>query len=126
MAKMTVGFGIALILLGMWGYISSGSQHPTALIPVDFGVVLVVAGILAITDAKRRMVWMHIAVTAGLVGFLAAGWRVIVEFESANGGPLAHPVAVGYQIAMTVICLVFVGLCVRSFIAARRGGKLER
>jgi hypothetical protein len=31
---------------------------------------------------------------------------------------------VRYQVAMAAICLVFVGLCVRSFIAARRGGKL--
>jgi hypothetical protein len=28
------------------------------------------------------------------------------------------------QAAMAVLCLLFVGLCVRSFIAARRGGKL--
>jgi hypothetical protein len=34
-------------------------------------------------------------------------------------------VALGDQIAMSVVCLVYVALCVRSFIAARRGRKLE-
>ena len=42
----------------------------------------------------------------------------------AHGGPLADPGGGGDQAAMAVVCLVFVGLCVRSFIAARRSGKL--
>jgi hypothetical protein len=33
---------------------------------------------------------------------------------------LAYPVAVWDQAAMAVICLVFVLLCVRSFITARK------
>ena len=126
MAKLTIGFGVVLILLGGWGFLSSGNTHPTALIPCYFGLVMAVSGMLATTEnAKRRMLWMHVAVTVGLLGFLAAGSRVILEFADAHGAPLAHPVAVKYQAAMTVICLVFVALCVRSFIAARRGGKLE-
>jgi hypothetical protein len=128
MAKLTIGFGVVLILLGAWGFIGTGSTHPTALIPAYFGLVLAWAGILANSeDAKRRMLWMHVAVTVGLLGFLGAGARVVVELVKAHGGPLADAVsvAVRFQIAMAVICLVFVGLCVRSFIAARRGGKLE-
>jgi hypothetical protein len=126
MAKVTIGFGILLIAVGAWGFFATGSIHPTALIPTYFGLVLGWSGILAHTeDAKRRMLWMHVAVTAGLLGFLGAGAMVIVENVKAHGGPLAHPIAVKAQAAMAVICLVFVGLCVRSFIAARRGGKLE-
>ena len=126
MAKVTIGFGILLIAVGAWGFFATGSIHPTALIPTYFGLVLGWSGILAHTeDAKRRMLWMHVAVTAGLLGFLGAGAMVIVENVKAHGGPLAHPIAVEAQAAMAVICLVFVGLCVRSFIAARRGGKLE-
>jgi hypothetical protein len=126
MAKLTIGFGVVLILLGAWGFISTGNEHPTALIPAYFGLALAISGMLASGDnPKKRMLWMHIAVTAGLLGFLGAGVMAIVEAVKAHGGPLAHPVAVESQIAMAVICLVFVGLCVRSFIAARRGGKLE-
>jgi ABC-type lipoprotein release transport system permease subunit len=127
MAKLTIGFGVVLILLGAWGFIGTGSTHPTALIPAYFGLVLGIAGALAITEnAKRRMLWMHVAVTVGLLGFLGAGARAIVELVKAHGAPLADAVAVAvrFQLAMAVICLVFVLLCVRSFIAARRGGKL--
>ena len=125
MAKLTIGFGVVLILLGAWGFVGTGSQHPTALIPAYFGAVIALSGALAITEnAKRRMLWMHVAVTVGLLGFIGALVRVIVEFAGAHGEPLAHPVAVEDQAAMAVVCLLFVGLCVRSFIAARRGGKL--
>jgi hypothetical protein len=85
-----------------------------------------IAGALAITnDAKQRMIWMHVAVTVGLLGFLGSFSRAIDEYMQAHGQPLAHPVAVEYQAAMAVICLVFVVLCVRSFIAARKARELN-
>jgi len=125
MAKLTISFGVVLIVLGVWGFVATGSVHPTALIPTWFGLALAVAGALAKTeDAKRRMLWMHVAVTVGLVGFLGSFSRAIDEYMQAHGAPLAHPVAVENQAAMAAICLVFVLLCVRSFIAARRSGKI--
>jgi hypothetical protein len=126
MAKVTIGFGIVLILLGAIGFFATGSTHPTALIPACWGITLTICGILANSpDDKRRMLVMHIAVTVGLLGFLGSGIMAIVETVKAHGGPLAHPAAVESQAAMAAICLVYVGLCVRSFIAARRNRKLE-
>jgi hypothetical protein len=125
MAKLTIGFGVVLIVLGGWGFVATGSAHPTALIPVWFGLALALFGALATTeDAKRRMLWMHVAVTVGLLGFLGSFSRAIDEYIQAHGAPLAHPGAVEDQAAMAAICVVYVGLCVRSFIAARRSGKL--
>lgn len=124
MAKATIGFGILLIAVGAWGFFATGSQHPTALIPAYFGLVLFWSGVLAIKP-ERRALWMHIAVTAGLLGFLGSVIQAIREYVAAHGAPLAHPAAVEAQTAMAGICLVFVLLCVRSFIAARRGRNLE-
>ena len=125
MAKVTIGFGLVLILLGAVGFFGTGSTHPTALIPAWFGLALTICGILANSPSdKRRMLVMHIAVTVGLLGFLGSGIMAIVETVKAHGGPLAHPAAVESQGAMAVICLIYVALCVRSFIAARRGRKL--
>jgi fucose 4-O-acetylase-like acetyltransferase len=127
MAKLTIGFGVVLIVLGAWGFVGTGSTHPTALIPAYFGLALAWSGILANTEnAKQRMLWMHIAVTVGLLGFIGSVSRAVVEFTKAHGEPLTDTaaVAVRFQIAMAAVCLVYVGLCVRSFIAARRGGKL--
>jgi len=121
MAKLTIGFGIALIALGVLGYVDTGSTHPTALIPTWAGLLFVLLGALSNTaDSKRRMLWMHTAVTLALLGFLGSGSRAISEYIGAHGAPLAHPVAVEDQAAMAMMCLVYVLLCVRSFIAARK------
>ena len=125
MAKLTIVFGVVLIALGSWGFFATGSEHPTALIPAYFGLALSWSGGLALAQPAKRALWMHVAVTAGLLGFLGAGAMATVEMVKAHGGPLAHPVAVEAQGAMAVICLVFVGLCVRSFIAARRNRELD-
>jgi hypothetical protein len=126
MSKVTIAFGVVLIALGAWGFIGTGSQHSTALIPAYFGLVLTICGVLANSPSeKRRMLWMHIAVTVGLLGFLAAGSRAGMVMAKSHGD-LTHEasVALGDQIAMSVVCLFYVALCVRSFITARRGRKL--
>lgn len=121
MAKLAIGFGVVLIIVGIASFILTGSTHPTSLIPVWFGIVLSLCGVLANTsDSRRRMLWMHIAVTISLVGFLFPGFMAIKDWVAAHGAPLAHPAAVEEQAAMAIICLVFTILCVRSFIAARR------
>jgi fucose 4-O-acetylase-like acetyltransferase len=121
MAKVSIVFGVILILLGAWGFIATGNQHPTALIPTYFGLALAWCGVFAMRKGgAQRALWMHVAVTLGLVGFLGAGIMAIKETLAANAGPLAHPAAVESQAAMAAICLIFVVLCVRSFIAARK------
>jgi len=118
LAKLTVGIGVLLAVLGAGSYVWTGSQHPTALIPLWFGLVLALCGVLANTEnAKRRMLWMHVAVTIGLIGFLGAASRVVMALV---GGRQVDAIAMGCQTAMAVVCAVFVGLCVRSFVAARR------
>jgi uncharacterized membrane protein HdeD (DUF308 family) len=121
LAKLTIGFGVVLAIIGVGFFVATGSAHPTALIALWFGIALILCGVLARTeDARRRMLWMHIAVTLGLIGFIFPGVMAIKEWVSAHGGPLAHPAAVEEQAVMSIVCLVFTALCVRSFIAARR------
>ena len=121
MAKLTIGFGVLLGLIGAGYFFATGSAHPTALIPLWFGLALIICGALALTeDTRRRMLWMHIAVTVALFGFLFPGFMAIKEWVAASGAPLAHPAAVQEQAVMSVVCLILTGLCVRSFIAARR------
>jgi hypothetical protein len=120
MAKVAIVFGVALILLGAWGFTATPTPHPTALIPTYFGLALAWCGVFAMRKGgAQRALWMHVAVTLGLLGFLGAGTMAIIETVKAHGGPLTHPIAVEAQSAMAGICLVFVALCVRSFIAAR-------
>ncbi len=119
MAKLTVVFGGLLIVLSVVAYAELHFWH--TFIPGGFGLLLVVFGLLANTeDAKKRMLFMHIAVTVGLLGFLGTIPGIVGVIQMAAGHVVARPDAAKVQAAMGAICLVFVGLCVRSFIAARR------
>ncbi len=122
MAKLTLVVALILIVLGVAVFIATGSHAPTALIPAYFGILLGVFGLLANThNSKRRMLFMHIAVTVGLIGFIFPGWRGVGDLVAQTHGQLVvRPIAMKEELAMAAICLVYVLLCVRSFIAARR------
>jgi zinc transporter ZupT len=115
MASTTIGIGVFLILLGLAGYFGSGMVSLTALIPTVFGIALAVLGWLARDDSKRKLV-MHIAVTVGLAGLVGAVIRPIRAFNA--GASLNF--AIVMQLTMAATLGVFVALCVRSFINARR------
>jgi hypothetical protein len=121
MAKVTVLFGILLILLGGAGFVLTGSKFPTSLIPSAFGILLVTFGSLAETpDNRRRMLFMHIAVTVGLLGFLATAPALISVVQLFKGKLFPYPAAIEEKAAMSALMLIYVLLCVRSFITARR------
>lgn len=123
MAKLTVVFGILLVILGGASFILTGHKFPTSLIPVAFGILLLIFGGMADTpDAKRRKLFMHIAVTVGLLGFLGTASSLVSVVQLINGTKVfPYPAAVEEKAAMASLMLIFVILCVRSFIAARRG-----
>ena len=74
--KGDTGFCGSLVVLGLVGYLGTGSVHPTALIPAWFGLALGIFGFLAISPNEgRRKLFMHINVTIGLLGFLGAADR---------------------------------------------------
>ena len=52
MAKITVLFGVLLIILGAASFILTGHKFPTSLIPVAFGILLVTFGGMA--ELRRR------------------------------------------------------------------------
>lgn len=121
MARTTVVFGVILILLGIFGFVATGSHAPTALIPAYVGIVLGILGLLSMAeDAGKRKLYMHLAVTIGLLGFLGTAKSIYDYIRLVQGQQYAHPAAVEAKAAMAGILLVFVILCVRSFIAARR------
>ncbi len=122
MAKLTMVFGLLLVLLGIYGYVATGSQHPTALIPTWIGLLLGILGFLANSpDPKRRMLFMHIAVTVGLLSCIATFYGGIISYiQMLQGKTFPFPAAVESKAIMSLLMLVFVLLCVRSFIVARR------
>src|ERR1700678_2924407 len=121
MAKLTIGFGILLVLLGVVGFVDTGSAHPTALIPTAIGLIFILFGAMANTEnARKRMLWMHISVTVALLVFLGMIPAAIDVVRLAHGVSFPYPAAVEEKAALGLFCLIYVLFCVRSFIAARR------
>jgi hypothetical protein len=120
MAKVTLVFAALLMALGLVGYLGSGSQHPTALIPMWFGFALGMFGALAISPSeRRRKIFMHVNVTIGLLGFIGG----LVEGIRGWGKPTPGAYLISAETAklwMACLMLIYVLLCVRSFINARR------
>lgn len=124
MASLTIAIGVLLTLLGLGGYFGSGMVSVTALIPAVFGVLLLLAGVLARNPTRRKMA-MHIAVVVGLLGFLGSVSGIPKTFALLQGETVERPAAAIAQAVMALLTGVFVVFCVRSFIDARRSRSLE-
>jgi hypothetical protein len=120
MAKLTVFIGILLVAISGAFYFAMNPHETATLHPAGIGVLLIVCGALANTEnSKRRMLWMHIAVLLGLIGFLTTGIRVVIALAHGTAS-IINMLAFDERLAIALVCLLFVVLCVRSFIAARR------
>ncbi|MBX7244491.1 MAG: hypothetical protein K1X53_03275 [Candidatus Sumerlaeaceae bacterium] len=122
MGRVAIVFGVLLIGLGVAGFIPSKAM--TALIPAWFGLAMAICGVLALRESLRKHA-MHAAAMVGLLGAVGAGAMGIPKLITLlSGGEVARPIAVYSQCAMFVLCVVFVVLCVRSFVAARLARKI--
>ncbi|HEV8630645.1 MAG TPA: hypothetical protein VGV61_10040 [Thermoanaerobaculia bacterium] len=119
MPIVTIVYGLLLIVLGVGFYAGTGEASVTALIPAFFGVPLVVCGVLARRERLLKHA-MHAAAVLGLLAFLGSLPGLVRFFVFIHGGTVARPNAVLEQAFMAALSLVFVVLCVRSFIEARR------
>ena len=121
MAKVTLVFAVLLIALGLIGFFGTGHTHYTALIPAWIGLALGVFGWLAISpNEKQRKLFMHINVTIGLLGFVGTFAEMIRSFVFSKPLDMA---AMGAKLALLWLLLLYILMCVRSFLFARRSGK---
>lgn len=111
MSKVSIGIGVLLVVLGVSSFIATQTSI-TALIPAFFGVPIMVLGIVAFNPRFRKHA-MHVAMLIALIGIGGAGQRLMAATEW-------KPLANGSQLAMVVLCAVYLGLGIKSFIDARR------
>jgi len=118
MPIVTIVVGSLLVSLGIIGYVFSDSHSLTALIPAAFGLLLEICGALAMRPQLKKHA-MHGASVIALLGVLGSVMGTVTFVKLIAGADVARPMAAKVQAAMFVTCLVFLGLCVRSFQAAR-------
>jgi uncharacterized membrane protein (UPF0136 family) len=126
MAKVTLVFAVLLVVLGLTGYLGTGSEHATAMIPAWIGLALGVGGYLAISPKEsRRKLFMHANVTIALLGFIGTVAELVRSYVHASSADVAaNQIAQASKIALASLLLIYIILCVRSFKAARRAGKV--
>ena len=115
-SSLALLFGSLLVLTGVGGF--AAFRSPTALIPVAFGVLLGVCGLVARKESLRRHA-MHAAAAVALLGFLPSA-PGLLGIPDLLAGEAARPAAVVLRSAMALLCLAFLVVAVRSFVAARR------
>ena len=120
MPKITILIGFLLVALGLFGYFGGESSSLTAMFPAFFGAGLCIFGFVSLRESWR-MHGMHGALGISLLGFLGGAFRGIPQligyFSSDND---VNQRAMVFVLLMTLLCLVHVVLCVRSFIQARK------
>ena len=119
MTSLTRGLGAVLIAVGVVAFLATGSDSPTALIPAVLGVVLLVLGFLAGRENLHRHA-IHAALVVALLGALGTLMNLVELPALLGGGDVERPGAVIASTITFVLCVAYVALGVRSFIAARR------
>lgn len=124
MPAISIGIGSLLTLLGVGSYVAAlagmtaSGPSPTALIPAFVGIPLIICGAIVSAKPHLRKHVMHAAATIGLLGMFGAFGRAVSTIAKDSSKISAFPVLC--QLAMGLLCLVFVVLCVKSFIDARK------
>ncbi len=116
---ITIAYGALLIILGVTGYFMSGMVSVTALIPAFLGIIILVCGVLANKESRRKL-FMHIALVFGLLGFLGTATALPSLITLIGGEEVALPGAIIGKSVTAILSLIFLLIGVKSFIDARR------
>ena len=114
--NLTLGYGLFLVLWGVAVSVLSDSQSVASFFPSFLGAPLAISGWMAKSNPEKRKFWMHIAVIFGL--FCALGGT---RFFMVMGDGLDY--ASGSMLMLFVSGSAYTGLCVRSFIQARKASE---
>jgi hypothetical protein len=119
MPIITIIIAILLIAVGVGARMLSDSPSLTILIPAALGLLLLIAGLLALKAGLRKHA-MHGAAMVALLGIVGSIGALPQLPALLSGGEVQRPLAVGARSLTFLFCAVLLVLAVRSFIAARR------
>lgn len=119
MAKLSIVFGLILIILGLISYFGISSESVTALIPTFLGIPVLILGFLALKE-KYLKHSMHATAVLMLLGFGGTVLGLIKFFRMLGGEVFERPSAITIQAIMALLCLIFLISAIKSFIDARK------
>tara|TARA_Y100000768_G_scaffold365973_1_gene327735 strand:- start:606 stop:1001 length:396 start_codon:yes stop_codon:yes gene_type:complete len=117
MESVSILYGIFLILWGLLVNLATASSSLTSLIPSMMGFPILLFSILAVMFSNKKKLMMHIVVFFGLLITLG-GLDIFRSIFSGNFLNLFW--ADLSRLIMLVTGILFVFLCIQSFLFARR------
>ena len=119
--KLSLLYGIFLIIWGVIISFISGSDSVTSYIPSFLGLPIFVFSYLAMRFNTKKKIFMHIVVIFGVIIFLG-GIDLLRGF--VNGSAFNNLWADTSKLMMLLTGFYFSYQCIKSFIFARRNQKL--
>ena len=120
--KLSIYYGLFLILWGVVISFISGSESFTSYIPSILGVPILIFSYLSIKFISKKKIFMHIVVLFGLI--IAFGGLDFIR-SLVSGNAFDNIYADLSKVMMLITGLFFTFQCVRSFIHARKMKEIE-
>ena len=117
MENVSIIYGVFLIVWGVAVSFISGSNSLTSFIPSMFGLPILLFSFLTIALPSKKKLFMHIVVSFGLIVFIGG-----LDFSRGllKGTSFNNMWADTSKLMMLITGLIFIFLCVKSFIFARK------
>ena len=120
--KLSIYYGLFLILWGVVISFISNSESFTSYIPSILGVPILIFSYLSIKFISKKKIFMHIVVLFGLI--IAFGGLDFIR-SLVSGNAFENIYADLSKVMMLITGLFFTFQCVRSFIHARKMREIE-
>ena len=114
---LSILYGLFLVAWGFSISLLSGSSSITSFIPAFIGFPLILIGFISMVRPSLRKALMHIAVLIGVFAFLGG-----LDFFR---GMFANYYAGMSKLMLMVTAFLYLYVCIKSFLFARRQRKLE-
>ena len=120
--RLSIYYGLFLILWGVVISFISGSESFTSYIPSILGVPILIFSYLSIKFISKKKIFMHIVVLFGLI--IAFGGLDFIR-SLVSGNAFENIYADLSKVMMLITGLFFTFQCVRSFIHAKKMREIE-
>ena len=114
---LSILYGLFLVAWGFSISLLSGSSSITSFIPAFIGFPLILIGFISMVRPSLRKALMHIAVLIGVFAFLGG-----LDFFR---GMFANYYAGMSKLMLMITGFLYLYVCIKSFLFARRQRKLE-
>jgi hypothetical protein len=127
MPGISIATGVLLIAYSCYSFAIAEGAPKTALIPAGFGIGFLICGLIGLKEKFLKHA-MHLAAVIGLVGFAGGAILGFPNLPDLVMQRIEDPKLLNKarsQNMLALVCLIFVIMCVNSFIQARARRKQQ-